>query len=92
MLIGMRLTARSAAALVAAMVVGVVFSAGGQAAPGDLDPTFSGDGKQRTELRSGLSQATATVLQPNGKIVAVGTVGIAGGSRSPATTRTARSI
>jgi uncharacterized delta-60 repeat protein len=74
----MRLTARSAAALVAALVVGV-FSAGAKAAPGDLDPTFSGDGKQRTELRSGLSQATATVLQPNGKIVAVGTVGIAGG-------------
>ena len=41
---------RSAAVLVAAIVVGVVFSAGAQAAPGDLDPTFSGDGKQTTDF------------------------------------------
>jgi uncharacterized delta-60 repeat protein len=55
------------------MLVGVVFSAGAQAAPGDLDLTFSGDGKQRTDFRTGLSGAAAIVRQPDGKIVAVGT-------------------
>ena len=61
--------------LVAAMVVGIVFSAGAQAAPGDLDPTFSGDGKQTTDFGFGVSSAAATVRQPDGKIVAVGTDG-----------------
>ena len=31
---------------------GFLFSAGAQAAPGDLDPTFSGDGKQTTDFGS----------------------------------------
>ena len=43
-----------------------------QAAPGDLDLTFSGDGKQTTDFGFGLSSAAATVRQPDGKIVAVG--------------------
>jgi uncharacterized delta-60 repeat protein len=64
---------RSGAVLVAAVVVGVIFSAGAQAAPGDLDLTFSGDGKQRTNFGAGLSRAAAIVRQPDGKIVAVGT-------------------
>jgi uncharacterized delta-60 repeat protein len=66
---------RSGAILVAAMVVGVVFSAGAKAAPGDLDPTFSGDGKQRTDFGFGNSRAAATVRLPDGKIVAVGEAG-----------------
>jgi uncharacterized delta-60 repeat protein len=65
---------RSAVALVAALLVGVLFSAGAQAAPGDLDPTFSGDGKQTTDFGFGSSEAVATVRQPDGKIVAVGTL------------------
>jgi uncharacterized delta-60 repeat protein len=60
-------------ALVAALAA--VFSAGAQAAPGNLDPTFSGDGKQTTDfLPGGVSDATATVRQPDGKMVAVGSV------------------
>ena len=47
---------RGGAVLVAAVVVGIVFSAGAQAAPGDLDLTFSGDGKQRTDFGFGLSE------------------------------------
>src|SRR6185295_6924104 len=43
-----------------------------QAAPGDLDPTFSGDGKQTTDFGFGSGDAAATVRQPDGKIVAVG--------------------
>jgi uncharacterized delta-60 repeat protein len=60
----------SGVVLVAAMVVGVVFSAGAQAAPGDLDLTFSGDGRQRTG--GDLYAATGVALQDNGKIVVVG--------------------
>jgi len=63
---------KSGTALVAALVVGVAFSPAAQAAPGHLDLTFSGDGKQRTDFGFGGSRAAATVRQPDGKIVAVG--------------------
>ena len=57
-------------------MVGIVFAAAGaQAAPGDLDLTFSGDGKQRTDFGfgSGATEgASGVALQPDGKIVAVG--------------------
>ena len=62
----------SVAVLVAAMMVGAVFSAGAQGAPGDLDLTFSGDGRQTTDFRFGFSRATAVARQADGKIVAVG--------------------
>jgi uncharacterized delta-60 repeat protein len=62
---------RTGAVLVAAVVIGV-FPAGAQAAPGDLDLTFSGDGKQRTDFGFGDSRAAAIARQPDGKIVAVG--------------------
>src|SRR5204862_7604868 len=38
---------------------------------GSLDPSFSGDGKQRTDL-GGIDQTTGVALQADGKIVAVG--------------------
>jgi uncharacterized delta-60 repeat protein len=60
------------------MLLGAVFSAGAEAAPGNLDLTFSGDGKQRTDFGFGSSGAAATALQPDGRIVAVGNTG--GGS------------
>src|SRR6185295_16660656 len=64
---------RLALAFVVAMVAGAVFSATAQAAPGDLDLTFSGDGKQTTNFPFGFSSAAEIVRQPDGKIVAVGT-------------------
>ena len=60
-------------ALIAAVLGSAILSAGAQAAPGDLDPTFSADGMQRTNFGFGHSGAAATVLQPDGRIVAVGT-------------------
>ena len=54
--ISARRPVRSAAALAAALVVGVVFAAGAQAAPGALDLTFSGDGKQTTDFGFGLAK------------------------------------
>jgi uncharacterized delta-60 repeat protein len=49
------------------------------AAPGDLDLTFSGDGKQTTDFGFGDSGAAAIVRQPDGKIVAVGSLGSGSG-------------
>jgi uncharacterized delta-60 repeat protein len=71
----MRRSARSAAALVAALLVGLVPSAAAQAAPGDLDPTFSGDGKQTTDFGHFGDGAGGVALQGDGKIVAVGGTG-----------------
>ena len=65
---------RISTSLVAALLASAIFSAGAQAAPGDLDPTFSGDGKQTTDFPFGVSTATATTRQPDGKIVVVGRV------------------
>src|SRR6476659_7420196 len=61
----------SGVALIAAVLV-VVFSPAAQAAPGDLDPTFSGDGKQTTDFGFGSGSAEATVRQPDGKIIVAG--------------------
>ncbi len=54
------------------MVLGIVGAA--QAAPGDLDTSFSGDGKI---VETGLtpSHVAAVAIQPDGKIVAVGSAG-----------------
>ena len=61
------------AALAAAVAIVGVAPAAGQAAAGDLDLTFSGDGKQTTDFGIGSTTAAAMVRQPDGKIVAVGT-------------------
>ncbi len=53
------------------MWVAAVFSAGAQAAPGDLDLTFSGDGKQRTDFGN-TDFANGVAIQADGKIVVVG--------------------
>src|SRR2546430_11761583 len=63
---------RSGAGLVVAIVVGLVFSASAEAAPGDLDPTFSGDGRQVSDFGAGPSAASDAARQGDGKIVAVG--------------------
>ena len=71
---------RSAAVLIAAMLVNLVLSAAAQAAPGDLDPTFSGDGVQTTAFLDD-ARANGVAIQANGKIVAVGdAISIAGSS------------
>ena len=56
---------------IAAVLGSVILSAVAQAAPGDLDPTFSGDGEQTTDF-GGSSEAKAMVVQPDGKVVVVG--------------------
>ncbi|MGQ0595212.1 MAG: hypothetical protein ACT4QB_22015 [Gammaproteobacteria bacterium] len=44
-----------------------------QARPGDLDPSFDADGKVLTHF-NGFEEASALVAQPNGKLVAAGTL------------------
>lgn len=50
------------------------------AAPGDLDPTFDGDGYVVTPVGAGNSGALDVVVQPDGKIVAVGAAAAGSGS------------
>ena len=60
----------SVAGVVLLLVAAVAAPA--QAAAGDLDVSFSDDGKQPTDFGTGESRAAAVVRQPDGKIVAVG--------------------
>jgi uncharacterized delta-60 repeat protein len=48
-------------------------SASACAVPGDLDATFSGDGKFNISVTSGSDEAAAMALQPDGKLVIAGT-------------------
>jgi hypothetical protein len=57
-----------------------------QAAPGDLDPSFGGDGTVTLDVAE--EQGNAVALAPDGDIVVVGTVTV-GTSWSPATRGTA---
>jgi uncharacterized delta-60 repeat protein/uncharacterized repeat protein (TIGR01451 family) len=47
-------------------------AAPGAAAPGDLDPTFDGDGQVTTDFVGGADESRAVAIQADGKIVAVG--------------------
>jgi uncharacterized delta-60 repeat protein len=58
--------------VVVAVIVSLAFSAAAIAAAGDLDPTFSGDGKQTTNFGAAPTGAVGAVRQADGKIVAVG--------------------
>lgn len=47
-------------------------------APGDLDPTFGGDGVVRTDLTPTEDHGFAVTIQPDGRIVVAGAKGIGG--------------
>jgi uncharacterized delta-60 repeat protein len=64
-----RLAAAAASVIACVLCLGLVSAA--QAAPGDLDPTFSGDGKQMIDF-GGSESGSDVVLQADGKIVVVG--------------------
>ena len=67
-----RLAAASGSQAVVLLLLAAAVAAPAQAAAGDLDPTFSADGKQRSDFGAGPSAAAAAVRQADGKIVAVG--------------------
>jgi len=60
------------------MLVLMVSAASAQAAPGDLDPSFSGDGKQTLDF-GGNDRATHVVVTPDGRLVVVGATDAIGG-------------
>jgi uncharacterized delta-60 repeat protein len=60
------------AAVIVSIVVLLAASAVAHAAPGDLDPSFDGDGKTTIDY-GGDDAANAVVVQPDGKIVLAGT-------------------
>jgi len=62
---------RASTVLIAALAL--TMAGGAAAAPGDLDPSFSGDGKLIISVGSGADVAAGMVLQPDGKIVVAGT-------------------
>ena len=73
------LTPRPSRVVVVAVIVSLAFSAVAIAAAGDLDTSFSGDGKQMTDFGFGADDAASdVVIQADGKIVAAGTA--AGGA------------
>jgi len=55
-----------------ALLLVSVLAAPGWSKPGDLDPSFSGDGKVTTSFRVGDSEAYGLAIQADGKIVAAG--------------------
>ena len=67
---------RFLALAVSAGVVLPLFPAAASGAPGDLDPALGGDGSVLTSIGEtpGEAEASATVVQPDGKIVAAGGV------------------
>ena len=68
-------TPRPLRVVVAGAMASLVFSAAAMAAAGDLDPTFSGDGKQISNFGGlGTSSGASAVVrrQADGKIVAAG--------------------
>jgi uncharacterized delta-60 repeat protein len=60
---------------------------GARAASGDLDPTFGGDGVVRTDLTPAEEDGFAVTIQPDGKIVVVGEMGIGGANPRVAVVR-----
>ncbi|MFF5937089.1 calcium-binding protein [Streptomyces sp. NPDC012508] len=67
-----RRTGRIAAASAAGLALVLSLSGAAAAAPGDLDPTFSGDGKVITDTAA-IEDSRDVVIQPDGKIVTLGT-------------------
>jgi hypothetical protein len=63
---------RAVLAFPLAVAIVVAFALPAFATPGDLDPTFSGDGKVRVGISGGVADVA---IQPDGRIVAVGTGG-----------------
>ncbi len=68
---GSGLGRRLVTVLTSALLVALVIAGPAGAAPGDLDPSFGGDGKATTDLGH-QDEIRAIAIQPDGKIVAAG--------------------
>ena len=68
-----RFPRRPGLTLVGAVALVIAIANPAAAPPGDLDPTFDGDGKVTTDLAGSFEIAGAVAIQGDGKIVAAGT-------------------
>src|SRR5439155_27245081 len=68
-----------AMAVASTVVLAMCVTVASAAPAGDLDPTFSVDGKQTTNFTAGFDSANAVAVQIDLKIVAVGQSGGSGG-------------
>jgi uncharacterized delta-60 repeat protein len=67
-----RKTFRPASAVLLSFALIVMLAGSALAAGGDLDPTFGGDGKVRTNFTPRVDYASGVAIQADGKIVAAG--------------------
>jgi uncharacterized delta-60 repeat protein len=67
------ITSVAVAALIVVAVAGPAW-----AAPGDLDPSFSGDGQATATFSQGPSSAEATAIQHDGRVVTAGYIDLGG--------------
>lgn len=65
---------RSVVAALAVAILGWIPPQPGWAAPGDLDPSFGSGGRVLTNFTSDFDLAAAVAIQPDGKIVAAGSI------------------
>jgi uncharacterized delta-60 repeat protein len=68
-----RFPRRPGLTLVGAVALVIAIANPAAAPPGDLDPTFDGDGKVTTDFAGSFETAGAVAIQGDGKIVAAGT-------------------
>jgi uncharacterized delta-60 repeat protein len=69
---------RVALPLITSLALVLAAAAAARAAPGDLDSTFGGDGVVRSDLTPGEDDGYAVTIQPDGKIVVAGEMGLGG--------------
>jgi hypothetical protein len=67
-----RFPRRPSLTLVGAVALVLVMTTPALAAPGDLDPTFDGDGKVTTDFAGSSDGARGVAFQGDGKIVTAG--------------------
>src|SRR5918992_350220 len=67
-----RFPRRPGLTLVGAVALVIAIANPAAAPPGDLDPTFDGDGKVTTDFAGATDEANAISIQADGKIVAAG--------------------
>src|ERR687896_155175 len=73
-----RFPRRPSLTLVGAVAFVIAIANPAAAPPGDLDPTFDGDGKVTTDFAGSPDQAFGVAIQGDGKIVAAGLASVSG--------------
>jgi uncharacterized delta-60 repeat protein len=73
-----RFPRRPSLTLIGAVALVIAIANPAAAPPGDLDPTFDGDGKVTTDFAGDFDRADAVAIQGDGKVVAAGLATVSG--------------